>query len=433
MRKQPLKQYILVGSALFNWSETQRMVEISDELYQRGYEIVFIGQGKYDYLLNGKPYIREILPYDSVWYTPERISMMLGMDRYGINYATLDEIKNMVLQERGLIDKYKPAAILTGYRTSLTISAKLCKIPIVWCLSAALSKIYLTNIAQTAEQVQKLKRNTTLSYQDIRRLFEDKIACSRLLGPCKAHTAWNTFLANNGLPPLSCDLDIYTGDLNLMSDAAELFKNLPQTDRYKFIGPILNNQYIPMPAFVPQILKKNPERKKVLISIGSTGTRESLLKILDSTLSFDCDFFVSVIGVLTEKDLVKYPENYYFCEKFPLIDICQKCDAAMIHGGQGTVYATIAGQCPFISLPSTFEQRKNIENILNHYKCGEIIRPYEMNAQSIKKALQNLLEVPDYQNQINKLHEHLCKYFTNTRLSVISAADYIEKLINQVA
>ena len=52
-------KYILVGSALFNWSETQRMIEISDELTRRGYQIVFVGKGKYDFLLEEKGYIRE--------------------------------------------------------------------------------------------------------------------------------------------------------------------------------------------------------------------------------------------------------------------------------------------------------------------------------------------------------------------------------------
>jgi UDP:flavonoid glycosyltransferase YjiC (YdhE family) len=422
-------KYILVGSALFNWSETQRMIEISDELSQRGYRIVFIGSGKYDYLLDTKDFIREHIDYDSSWYTLERISMMLGMDQYGSDFATIEEVENIIVAEINVIKKYNPLAILTGYRMTLTISSKICKIPIVWSLAATLSKIYLESVAEKAEQVNKIKRDLKLPYQEIRALFEDKIACERLLDECKTSTVWNSFLKKNLCSPLVCDLDIYTGDLNLMSDAKELFPELIETETYKFIGPILNNQHIEMPEIVNQVISQNSKRKKVLISIGSGGKKELFVKILQSTLGFDCDFFVSVIGILNNDDIKDYPSNYYFCDKFPLIEIARICDVAIIQGGQGTLYATIAGQCPFASLPATFEQRQNVENLLKHYKCGEIIRMFSVTEQSIKCALTLLLDSAQYKEGIIKVSNDISKYLINRRQSSITAADYIEELI----
>ena len=214
-------KYILVGSALFNWSETQRMIEISDELIRRGYTIVFIGSGKYDYLLDTKNYIREQIDYDAEWYTPKRISMMLGMDQYGSNFATIEEIEKIIAGEINVIKKYDPVAILTGYRMTLTISSKICKVPIVWSLAATVSKMYLQNVAERAKQIDKIKKEAKGSYQELRALFEDKIACEKLLGECKPSMSWNNFLKRNACEPLECDLDLYTGNLNLMSDAKE--------------------------------------------------------------------------------------------------------------------------------------------------------------------------------------------------------------------
>lgn len=422
-------KYILVGSALFNWSETQRMIEISDELNRRGYKIVFIGEGKYDYLLGTKDYVREYIDYDSTWYTPKRISMMLGMDQYGSNFATFDEVEKIITAEINVIKKYNPVAILTGYRMTLTISAKICQIPIVWSLSATLSKPYLEIVAEKAKQINKIKRDTKQSYESIRALFEDKIACERLLGECKTSDVWNEFLVENSRSPLSCDLDIYTGDLNLMSDAKELFPELTETVNYKFIGPILNNQHIKMPEIVNRVISQNNNRKKVLISIGSGGKKELFLKILRSTLDIDCDFFVSVVGILNDDDIKDYPSNYYFCDKFPLIEIAQLCDVAIIQGGQGTLYATIAGQCPFVSLPATFEQRQNIENLLKHYKCGELIRMFSVTEPSIKNALKLLLDSAEYQDGIVSVSNDISKHLINRKLSSITAADYIEELI----
>lgn len=422
-------KYILVGAALFNWSETQRMIEIADELSVRGYKIIFIGEGRYGHLLREKDYIREIVSYDSQWYTPRRIKMMLEMDQYGNNYAEIDEIEKIVAAEINVIKKYRPAAILTGYRMSLTISAKLCGIPIIWSLAATLSKIYLENIAQKARQVDGIKRDANVSYQDIRALFEDKIACKKLLGASKTSSVWNEFLKNHFTAPLICDLDIYTGDLNLMSDAGELFPELRETEKYKFIGPILNNQPIEMPEIVDAVFGQNNGRKKVLISIGSGGKRDLFLKILQSTSAFACDFFVSVVGILHEEDIKDYPDNYYFCEKFPLIEIAAKCDAAIIQGGQGTLYAVLAGQCPFVSLPATFEQRQNTENLLRYAKCGELVRPFAITELNIKNALARVLHTAEYKENIRNTAGIIRKYMRNRRLSAITAADFIEEMI----
>ena len=194
-----------------------------------------------------------------------------------------------------------------------------------------------------------------------------------------------------------------------MSDAKELFPELTETVNYKFIGPILNNQYIEMPEIVNRVISQNNNRKKVLISIGSGGKKELFLKILRSTLDFDCDFFVSVVGILNDDDIKDYPSNYYFCDKFPLIEIAQLCDVAIIQGGQGTLYATIAGKCPFVSLPATFEQRQNIENLLKHYKCGEIIRMFSVTEPSIKNALKLLLDSAEYQDGIISVSNDISK------------------------
>ena len=405
------------------------MIEISDELNRRGYRIVFIGEGKYDDLLYTKDYIREYIDYDSTWYTPKRILMMLGMDQYGSNFATYDEVERIITAEMNVIKKYNPVAILTGYRMTLTISAKICQIPIIWSLSATLSKPYLKNVAEKTKHINEIKRDAKQSYASIRALFEDKIACERLLGECKTSDVWNDFLVKNARSPLSCDLDIYTGDLNLMSDAKRLFPELTETANYKFIGPILNNQHIEMPEIVNRVISQN-HRKKVLISIGSGGKKELFLKILRSTLGFDCDFFVSVVGILNDDDIKDYPGNYYFCDKFPLIEIAQLCDVAMIQGGQGTLYATIAGRCPFISIPATFEQRQNVENLLRHYQCGEMIRMFSVTEQKIRDTLSILLKLDKYKKGIASVADDISNDLIDKKQAAVTAADHIENLIN---
>ncbi len=420
------EKVILVGSALYNWSETQRMTEIADELVKRGYTIVFMGEGKFDYLLENKNYIREIPDYDEEWFTPERISLMLGMDSHGGDFATREEAEKIIEAEKRVIEKYKPLAVLTGYRMTLTISARLCGVPSVWCLSAAVSKPYLEFVAENALKKSKGKRDPKQSYDERRAIFEDRIACERLLGECKTTGVWNDILKENGKEPFSCDLDIYTGDLNLMSDVKTLFHNLAESQKYKFIGAILNNQHIDMPTIVRKVCE-NSGRKKVLVSIGSVGKREFLLKVLHSTLDFDCDFFVSVIGALDENDVSEFPENYHFCEKFPLIEIMSLCDAAIVQGGQGTLYAALAAKCPILSLPVSFEQRKNAENLFENYGCGELLRSFSVSEEHIKGGLEKLLSSDEYKKEMSRAYLDMDKFLSDKTRAARVAADYIEE------
>ena len=134
------QQTVLIASALFNWSETQRMIEIGLEMHRRGHRVVFLGEGRFDHLLNGLPFVRERLEADRRWYTPERIAKMLNMEKYGNQYTTYEELDDIVQAELELIARYQPFVIVTGYRMTLTVSARIAKVKLAWCLSAVVSK-----------------------------------------------------------------------------------------------------------------------------------------------------------------------------------------------------------------------------------------------------------------------------------------------------
>ena len=42
----------LMAPAMFNWSETQRMIKIASALKNSNYQIIFLGSGYYSYLLD---------------------------------------------------------------------------------------------------------------------------------------------------------------------------------------------------------------------------------------------------------------------------------------------------------------------------------------------------------------------------------------------
>ena len=53
---------IIVASALYNWGETHRMVGIGEELEKRGYKVVYLGEGKYDFMVDEAKFERAKVP-----------------------------------------------------------------------------------------------------------------------------------------------------------------------------------------------------------------------------------------------------------------------------------------------------------------------------------------------------------------------------------
>lgn len=421
---------VLFGCAMFNWSETQRMVELAKALAQRGYPIVFLGDGKYARLLEGLPFQRVILPEDADWFTPARVEKMLDMGTYGNNYATAAEISRVVDAELAVIQNVQPGLIVTGYRMTLSASARIARVKLAWCLSAVVSGLYLEQeVASGVAALEKLSKQErkALPYEQVRAWYGDKLMLSRAMAGCATSQQWNLCLQKHGAAPLRRDMELFEGDLNLMSDARELFPQLCEDASHAFIGPIFNPEHFALPPQMEQALHAPSGRKKVLVSVGSGGKRTNLQAALQALLESDCEVYASTIGTMTAEEMAAYPDRFHFCEAFSLVEVARCCDAAIIQAGQGTLYAIALAGRPFVSLPSTFEQRHNIDNLLRHFACGIAVPTYAVTVPNLSGALHRILTEPSFAESAEALRQVLLPYAEDTaRHAEQTAADLLE-------
>ena len=390
---------IVAGPAWFNWSESQRMLAIADSLDRLGYEIILLGEGTYDRLIGNRPYERIILEEDSRWFTPEREKGMLDMEVTGNQYAGVREIRSMVEAEIDLLSRLRPQAALTGYRPTLTLSTRICHIPLIWCLSAVLSKPYARLRQQRLQDVPGMsrvnKKNRMEDYTALRSAAADHIAGDRQQKGAGTSKAWNQVLASYHVPLLQADLDLLKGDLNLMSDAPELFPEIGQADSsYVWTGPILNRMRIEMPAEARFVLEaeKKKEELRVLVSLGSASTAGTLRRVLTALDHLPGTVLATNIGKLSADEMSNCPKHIRFFEKLPLIETAKQCDFAVIAGGQGTIYAMLAAGCPFISVPAAYEQQLNAENIRERLGCCDVVFLHELKGKRLEKAIRNMRE-----------------------------------------
>ena len=84
----------------------------------------------------------------------------------------------------------------------------------------------------------------------------------------------------------------------------------------------------------------------------------------------------------------------HFSEKYPLLEMAEHCDAALIQAGQGTLYAMLMGKCPFVSIPGPFEQRHNITNLLENFGCAKRLYAAYLTSRQVAEAMHEVLTEP---------------------------------------
>lgn len=393
-----------MAAAAYNLAESHRMAQIGEALKQFGMEIFTLGKGRYEMLLQESgTYLT--LPEDEMWYTPERIEKLMNMDEYGNDYCTQEELQRMIEAERKLLEKVKPAFVVTGYRTTLSISCKSMGIPLVWVLSAVISKPYFE------QGLAEMPWRHSVGYiKNIQDLQKQNQYYSRLaLKNTGTSKIWIQVQKELGVAPFRSDLDIYGGDFNLMSDAKELFpklQNLPEN--YQFCGPLFMYKKIDMPQCVKDY--KDTGKRKIFVSMGSSGEKEILLKVLRGLQGLEIDVFVAATSILAEEDVAEFGKEFFFAESFPHKEIAEWVDLSVIHGGQGTVYTSLLAGKPFIGIPMFSEQQYNLGN-LEKTGCMVRMKEEELTRENLQAQILKMLEEPFWRENAVKMREQILPYY----------------------
>jgi spore coat polysaccharide biosynthesis predicted glycosyltransferase SpsG len=105
--------------------------------------------------------------------------------------------------------------------------------------------------------------------------------------------------------------------------------------------------------------------KSILFSLGSSGTKDIFLKILQALNKTDYNVIAVYTSILKEDELPEVKDNILLKKFVPSMEKLNKLvDLAIIHGGKATVYTAAYSGKPIIGIPMQFEQHRNIEILL---------------------------------------------------------------------
>ncbi len=170
-------------------------------------------------------------------------------------------------------------------------------------------------------------------------------------------------------------------DLTLFPDSPLLFP-LPEADKRscRHIGPALYFDDDTPPVWLEDF--KNDPRKKVLISMGTTGEH-------DQSDFFRQCFADNRYAVALYSNEQTEIGGFFGCERFNLHTVLPFCDAFVYHGGTGSTYMALKYRVPMLVLHDHFEQQVNGVELARRGLAINL-RKKERSADNVRSAVDDL-------------------------------------------
>lgn len=380
----------LFAPFMMNLGESQRLSKLAEHLYQKGHEIHVIGESYYPFIFDNATYTWHHCPADSEIYNQERYDSFFSLST-DFNFLTKQEIETVCDFERELLRQENFDAVVTGYRLSIITSCRLENAALIWIISGA---THISEIVENSEGLfsnnkyfQSNRRRSKLNHQQMKKTVEKMITSYS-----SNVSTWNNYLKKNGGLPFNNALELFRGDLNLVADYSQ-FYDFPSHSSYKTIGPILIDDV----GFSTQ---KIADDSKILLSFGTSFKKEWVEKFL-TKLPENRHYLLTTCG----RD-IKLPGSHV--QTIDFLDFAKldsTIEFAIIHGGQGTVYAMAAQGIPFIGIPFFNEQFWNIKKFSRQQAAALLENPLE---QNVNQILNDFTEhLADYKEKMLVLTHHI--------------------------
>ncbi|MBL7187443.1 MAG: hypothetical protein ISS70_14065 [Phycisphaerae bacterium] len=390
---------LIFAVAGYNLAETGRMLEIARACRDR-FNIVFMSYGgQYEPFIEKEGFeLRKKEPR----LTTERLDrlrvVLSGETLNTVGYLTGQELAVRVPAEIEFFKEIKPAAVLTGWCLSVTLSARAAGVPFVNVLhSTSITEYYQAGLQTWPDRVDFAFLRRLFTKEKLQRRFNKRILNIKwVLRP------YNKIARQYGLNEFGNFIQLIEGDHTLLADIPE-WVNLPEIrSNIHFIGPLPFTSELDVPKEVAEIPRDKPI---VYFAMGSSGKPELIKKIIEG---FKDKPYRVIAPVKTHIDAldVNIPPNVLVTGLIPAHKVNPMADISVIHGGQNTVMQACLSGTPIVGVGMHPEQQANLDACV---RKGFAIRlnKHKVTASEILEAVEKLLNDRQAKDEVVKFQRQL--------------------------
>lgn len=341
---------IVIAPVTFNLAETTRGIEVARAL-GADHRIVFLAyEPEYVHLIHEAGFeVRQLAPVMS----PKERAQALALDQgRGFRHPfTRDFVRRRVAAERQLIRDVKADAVVHFTNVTSLISARAEGVPIVYPVPFALTRPHVEQVKRLGliRGKSPVARAADRVASGILRLIYARLSL--------APRAFSAVARENGVEPIRTMADLFAADWNLLTVLPEELDGISLPENYRRAGPIFAKLDGEVPAVVRE-LAAAPE-PLIYLALGSSGNRSLALAAAQALGDMDVNVVAPLRHFLRPDDEV--PPNVHLVDLIPAHLIGDMVDAAVLHGGQGTVQTACATGVPFVGIGLQPEQVWNVD------------------------------------------------------------------------
>ena len=159
---------------------------------------------------------------------------------------------------------------------------------------------------------------------------------------------------------------------------------------------------------LPAWIAKLPPRPTVCVTLGTVFNQARMVfELVLSGLRDQPYTLILTIGRENDPaDLGPQPENVHIERYIPLSLLLPHCEVVVAHGGFNTTMAALRYGVPLLVLPISADQP------INAQRCAEVgvgltLNPFTMQPEDVRRAVQALIEQPDYRTRAEDLQREI--------------------------
>lgn len=303
-----------------------------------------------------------------------------GRLRQGQFFYTADELGAYVRAEVDLLKEMQPDLVVGDFRLSLAVSTAMTRTPLVSLCNAYWSPTFpFRFLPPRAGLFRYLPSALGAAF----------FAAVRPLAFRWFGRSLNQVRCRFGLAPLSDFRQHYTaGQWCAYLDAPELVPVPRVPPNHFFLGPVW---WQPLGS----VTLRDGGRRIAYVSMGSSGDDSVLPAVLQALLALGLSPVVSGVDDDRAARLRdSLPDGRERCQFTGLIDprqVLERAGVTVCHGGNGTVYQSLACGVPVLCLPSNPDQQL-MSQAIGRAGAGRSLAPRRATPQRLRQALTALLD-----------------------------------------
>lgn len=317
-------------------------------------------------------------------------------------------LRRYVEDDRRLLAEVRPDLVVGDFRLSLSISARLARVPYVTVSNAYWSPYVRQHYCVPAIP---LARHLPLALAD--GLF-------RLVRPLAfaAHTVpLNRVRRLHGLPSLGWDLRrVYTdADWTAYADIPELFPPQSMPSNHRYLGPVTWSPPVAPPPWWDSLPAVMP---LVYVTLGSSGQGTLLPMVLQGL----ADLPVMVVAATAGKAMpAAIPDNARVASYLPGDEAARRASLVVCNGGSPTSQQGLTAAVPVLGIAGNLDQFLNMQGIVKA-GAGALLRADRLTAGAVRRAAADLLNQPQACGAALRIAQQCRRYPAGERFAALLAS-----------